>query len=794
MKYIPTLTEKRWNHKLEEELWTRWEKEGVYKFDFNGDKPIFVIDTPPPYVSGRWHIAAAVHYTQIDMVARYFRLQGYNVLFPMGLDRNGLPVEIEVERVYGVKAHEMDREEFIDLCKRHLDKLENELLFLAKRLGIGAEYYSHMYRTDSAEYRAFTQATFIELWRKGLVYEDYRPTIWCPVCYTTIAEAEIEYVKRKGKLYYIRFPIEKSDDYIVIATTRPELLGATVAVMYNPEDDRYKHLLGCKAIIPLYNYSVPIIEHTIVKMEFGTGIMMLSSFGDIEDVRLFRELGFKPRILITPEGTMNKNAGPYAGLTIEEARKRVVEDLDKEGYLEKVEVIDQNIPTCWRSHNPIEFIFTKDLYLKQLEFRNELLKLIDKIEFYPEEHRLLLINWINSLSIDWAISRHRYYGTEVPLWYCKKCGQAYAPEPGKYYRPWKDPAPVEKCEVCGSTEFKGDERTFDTWMDSSVSPLFITGYMRDDNLYKHAFPVNLRPQGIDIVRTWLYYTILRVYLLTGKPAFKMVRLSGLGLDEHGRAMSKSLGNIVDPLPLIEKYGADAIRLWGASAAKLGSNYRFSESKLSGARKFITKLWNIARFVSMFPYENRKNTNILYMTDIAFLEKLNELIQLCKQTYDHLDFFEPANNIRSFVWNLFASHYIEFTKARAYNSSKYFDEDEQKSAWYTLHTTLRTILLLLHPITPYVTDFIWRKLYSKNGIVNEHFPKLLTISRPQINFEEIMQINNAIWKYKNENKISLRESIDTIYMNPKFKIIEKDIKMCHHINKIIYRENIKLIDF
>jgi len=602
-EFAPRLEEKRWDHRLEAELWRKWEEEGLFEFRLEEGRPVFAIDTPPPYVSGRWHIGAAVHYTQIDMVARYFRLKGYNVLFPMGLDRNGLPVEIEVEKTYGVRAREMDREEFIRLCKEHLDKLEAELLDLAKKLGIGADY-KHVYRTDSEEYRALTQATFIEMWRRGLVYEDYRPAIWCPVCHTTIAEAEIEYVNRMGRLYYIKFRVEGEDRHVAIATTRPELLGATVAVMYHPDDERYKWLEGKRVIVPIYEYPVPVIPHPVVKMEFGTGLMMLSSFGDLVDVRLFRELGLKPRVLINPDGRMNELAGPYAGMTVEEARRAIVRDLYERGLIEKEENISQNVPTCWRTHNPVEFIMTRDLYLKQVEFREKLLELIEEMEFYPPEHKTILVNWINSISIDWPISRSRYYGTEVPIWYCKRCGHPHVPPPGRYYRPWKERPPLEKCEKCGHTEFEGDKRTFDTWFDSSISPLFITGYMRDEKLFNAAFPAAVRPQGIDIVRTWLYYTILRVYLLTGKPAFKMVRLSGLGLDEKGRAMSKSLGNIIDPLPLIEKYGADAIRLWGASEARLGHNYRFSEERLRGARKFITKLWNVARFVSSFPQEVR----------------------------------------------------------------------------------------------------------------------------------------------------------------------------------------------
>jgi len=788
-EFKPKLSDKHWNHKLEEEVWRTWEEERIFEFKLD-ERPIFSIDTPPPYVSGRWHIGAAVHYTQIDMVARYFRLKGYNVLFPMGLDRNGLPVEIEVEKKYGIKAREMDREEFLRLCKAHLDNLESELLDLAKRLGIGADYFSNLYRTDSEDYRALTQATFIEMWNKGLIYEDYRPTIWCPVCHTTIAEAEIEYVRRKGKLYYIRFPLKNLSKYIVIATTRPELLGATVAVMYNPDDNRYTWLEGKRAIIPIYNYDVPIIPHPAVKMDFGTGLMMLASFGDLEDVRLFRELGYEARILIRPDGRMNELAGPYSGLSVEEAREAIVKDLYKNNFIEKEEEIEQNVPTCWRSHNPVEFIFTKDLYLKQLEFREKLLEILNEMEFYPPEHKTILINWINSLSIDWAISRHRFYGTEVPIWYCKKCGTPHIPPPGKYYRPWKDPPPFNKCVKCGHNEFIGDQRTFDTWVDSSISPLYISGYMRDNERFMKVFPTSLRPQGVDIVRTWLYYTILRVYLLTGKVPFKMVRLSGLGLDEKGRAMSKSLGNTVDPIPLIERYGADAIRLWGASETKLGYNYRFSEERIKGARKFITKLWNVARFISSFPIV--KEVKQLCALDKIIMFELNKLYDICINSFEQLDFFEPSTKIRSFIWNIFAPHYIELVKARAYNVNKIFTSEEQYSAWYTLHSSLKMLLLLLHPIIPFITDYIWRKLYNQAGILSERLPEKFKIKKPPLDMRDIVLLNEKIWKYKHDHGLSLKAELKEAVLNPKFKIIEKELISLHKILSVRYDENINFI--
>jgi len=789
--FKPKLIEKAWDIKKEEELLKIWESEDIYSFKLD-KRPLFVIDTPPPYASGSWHVAAAAHYAQFDMIARFYRLSGYNVLFPLGIDRNGLPIEIAVEKKYNIRAKDSDREFFIRLCKELLDEFEKEIITTIRRMGMTANY-KDPYRTDSPEYRALTQATFIEMWKKGLVYEAKRPTIWCPVCHTPIAEAEVEYKESKGFLYYIKFLLE-DEGYVVIATTRPELIGATAALLYHPDDNRYTNLSNKKAIVPIYNYRIPILSHPSVKPEFGSGIMMLSSFGDLEDIRLFRELGFKPRILIDKDGKMNEKAGRYQGLTITEAREKIVKDLEKEGYLVKKEEIKQNIPICWRSKNPVEFIITDALYLKQLEFKDELIKLLDDIIFLPEFHKQLLINWINGLSIDWAISRERYYGTEIPLWYCKKCGTPHLPEPGKYYRPWKDKPPFKKCIKCGSREFVGDTRTFDTWVDSSISPLYISGYMKNEELFKKAFPVTVRPQGIDIVRSWLYYSILRVYLLTGKPAFKYIRLSGMGLDRYGRPMHKHLGNVVYPIPIINKYGADAFRLWAASETKLGYNYQFNENKVEGSRKFINKLWNIARFISNFPYinDNEISLDSIMPLDREILIEINQLIKIAREEYNKLDTFITANKVRNFTWNIFAAHYIELVKGRAYNKNNIYTSNEQRAAWYTLHKVLRTILLILHPITPFITDYIWRRIYNDKGILKEKFPKEIKISLKERRLEDIISLNKLIWRTKKNMKLSLKTPIKRIELPGYMKEYYKDIKAMHNIEEVIFNDKIKEI--
>ncbi|HYB92944.1 MAG TPA: class I tRNA ligase family protein, partial [archaeon] len=475
-------------------------------------------------------------------------------------------------------------------------------------------------------------------------------------------------------------------------------------------------------------------------------------------------------------------AGPYNGLSVYEARKKIVEDLKKLGLIVKSEKILHRTPECWRSKNPIEFISMREYYLKQLEVSDDLLQIVDLIKFYPAASKQLLLNWISSITTDWPISRRRYYGTEIPIWYCKKCGKPHLPKTGKYYQPWKEKAPFNRCD-CGSNEFLGETRTFDTWMDSSGSALYIAGYERDVDLFNKAFPVYLRPQGTDIVRSWLYYSILKAYHLTRKPAFREVRISGMGLDEKGEAMHKSKGNVVYPEPLFQKYGADAFRLWGAMEAKVGSDYRFSENRVEGASKFITKLWNIARFVSSFPQpqEDYELTSL----DKMILAELNKLVDACRKGYDYTDAFIPSTAMRNFTWSLFADHYVEAAKSRAYNPNYLFTEKAQHGAWYTLHACLQTLLKLLAPLCPFVSDFIWRELYGKESIHLESFPeKKAELESELIKItEKFIEFNTAIWKYKKDSGIALNESLDLVYAPEELKPLKIDLEAMHKIRDL-----------
>ncbi len=794
-EYKPRIEEKRWDHRLEREIYRKWEEMGLHRFVFRNDDPreIIAIDTPPPYASGKWHVGGAAHYAQIDMIARYFRMKGYNVLAPFYADRNGLPVEVQVEKQYGINPHEITktpegREKFLSLCREFLDRVEEELVSIWKRLGCSFDYWRN--GTDSPEYRRITQATFIELYKRGLIYEAERPVNWCPRCKTTLADAELEHVEEQAYLYYIKFHVKELGEDVVVATTRPELLRACKALVYNPSDERYTKLEGLHAINPLYGHEMIITHHPGVDPKFGTGLVMVCSYGDQADVRMFRELGLEPTVIIDRDGRLTSEAGELAGLDVESARLKAVELLEEKGLLVKKEKIVHSVPVCWRCKTPIQIIHAREWFLKQLDYLDRIREIALEIGFKPEMHRKKLLDWIDSVSTDWPISRDRYYATEVPIWRCGVCGAVLVPEPGRYYRPWIDPPPWDKCPKCGASRDKlvGEKKVFDTWFDSSISVLYVTGYLRDQKLFEKAFRNTLRPQGQDIIRTWLYYTLLRVYQLTGKPAFKWVRITGMGLDEKGEAMHKSKGNVIDPEPFLEKYGADAFRFWAAAASKLGYDYRFSEQTIKTGYLFTTKLWNIARFISMFPKPERRP--MLRAIDEVTIVYLNKLLKEIDKAYSELDVYEPITKLYQFTWNYFASHYIELVKSRAYNRDNKYSRVEQEAAWYTLHYVLDRVLRALAPIMPFVTDAIYERLYGTTIHVQEFpEPEEEWLSKDHELALIVAEVNSAIWGYKKRKNIRFSESLkDRVYLPHAVEPVLKELVDLHHLENIEFYED------
>ena len=768
----PKIQEKVWEPKIETDIAKDWEESGIYDFTIKDSN--YTIDTPPPYPSGRpWHIGAASHYAQIDMIARTARMSGKNVYFPIGIDRNGLPVELYTEKKHEIRMRETDREEFIELCKNALDDLESEMIQIMKSLGISGDFKNY-YRTDSEEYRKFTQATFIDLWKQGTIYLATRPNNYDWVSGTTIADAEIVYDEIPTKLVYMKFIVKDTSKEIIIASTRPELLCACKTVIVNPDDSRYVDLIEKKLIVPLTNNEIEIRQHHSAKMEFGSGAVMICSYGDQNDVALFRELGLKEVVAIGLDGRMTDVAGEYKGLKPKQARIKIIEDLENAGLVEKIEDISHRTPLSERSKIPIEIIPMEEYYLKQKDSVEKMKNLGSEVKFYPEMHQQILMNWLDSISIDWPISRRRYYGTEIPIWYCKKCSEPYLPEPGKYYRPWKDECPANSCEKCGNKEFVGEERTFDTWMDSSVSPLFITKFNRDEEFFKKTYPTGIRPQAKDIVRTWLYYTLLRCEKLTGQKPWSEAWIMGYGLDEKGMKMSKSKGNALDPLPVIQKSGADTFRFWSASEINHGYDFRCSEQKIESTKKFLSKLWNVSRFLSSFPLIDSAS---LTDTDKWILSELDNLIAECNDGYAKYNFFVPALAIREFTWNVFAAHYIEMAKGRAYGID--FSDEERDAAVYTLHKVLLTILKLLAPITPFITEYLWKTLYSKDSIHNEQLPKSEKPHNVNEHTSNIIEFNSKVWNEKKDKDLSLKDSIK-MEIPKELEIFRKDLIAMHNI--------------
>lgn len=788
---------KVWDVEVERKITTEWKKSELFNFNPEAEK-IYSIDTPPPYINSPIHMGHAVTYCFMDMIARFKRMKGFEVLFPLGLDRNGLPIEVGAEKKYGVSPSEVGRERFIEYCERLLNETSAESIDSFARLGISFSSYSEgeqigsVYNTDSPEYRALTQKTFLELYRKGLIYEDTRINNWDSELQTTIADSEIEYRNITSTFNDIRWKVKEDGSEIVIGTTRPELICTCGMVIFNPEDERYQHLEGKTAVSPLFGTEVPIRAHPLADREKGTGIVMMCSAGDLSDIQFFREMDLSPKIAISKDGTMNGNAGFLEGLKVKDAREKIIEKLKSGGLLVRQEQISHRTPVSERSGAEIEFIEMPEFYLRQVDFKDDIRKIAKKINFYPEESRRILEDWINSVSIDWPISRRRYYATEVPLWSSDSGKYVAVPLGGDYYRPWMQ-CPPDSAEVLDKVTKKvlgkvrnfskekwvGEIRVLDTWMDSSISELNMIKYGSDDDFFRKAYPVSLRPQGKEIVRTWLYYTLLRGFLETGKPCFKDVWIHQHILDEKGRKMSKSLGNVINPQDILNDEGAEALRLWSAVEGDLSKgDFICSREKIRAEKKTLNKLLNVSRFVSLFgkPKFNRK---MLVLLDKLFVDYVEGMTKRIEKSYEKYDFNHPAQELRHFLWEIFASHYVEMIKSRAYNGEGNFSENESDSAKWTLHFINERILVLLYPIIPQATSVI----ATGNGfdLLTAKWPKVKEGNSDVSFVSKIMEFNSLVWKTKKDRGISLKEKIDGISIPKGLKGFERDLRMTHRIN-------------
>ncbi len=801
---MPELPQKNWTKEIEQEVYTEWKDTKRYAFNKHAPKKVYSIDTPPPYINSPVHMGHASTYVIMDMIARHKRMTGHEVLFPLGLDNNGLPIEMSAEKKFGVKLTETPREQFLEFCHKILQDTTAESVSSFLKLGIGFNSWDKgseigaVYETDSPEYRSLTQETFIDLWHKGLIYEDNRVNNWCPGCQTTISDSEIDYAELSSFFNDIKFKVKETGEDIIIGTTRPELICTCEMICYNPQDERYMYLEGKNAVTPLFGKVVPIKADPVAQIDKGTGLMMMCAFGDVTDIRFFRDNGLKATIAINKDGSMNEHAAQFSGMKAKDAQRAIVDELKKQDLVVKQTRIKHRTPICERSKDPIEFIGMKEFYLKQLQFKEKMHEIANTPRFFSEESRKILTDWINSVSIDWPISRRRYYATAIPLWYCTSCNQPIVPPKGTeegtygprgiYYQPWKEKCPIEKCPQCGHHEFRGEERVFDTWFDSSISPLYILKYARDEEFFKKNSVCSLRPQGKEIIRTWLYYTLLKDYLLTGKCIFSDVWIHYHILDEAGKKMSKSVGNVVDPKVILEKYGAEPLRLWVALEGNLEqTDFRCSFERIEGAGKTISKLWNVSKFIMAFPkpaieyHDAEKHFTEL---DKWILNELNHLIMQSNEKYPQYDFHNPVVNIKHFIWEVFSSQYVELVKNRAYNQQKEFTKDQEQAAAFVLHYVLENVLKLLAPVLPLITYRVYQVMYGKD-IHFESFPSVGKQYEVHITKEDITTLNSYIWKSKKEQGLSLRDEVKLLRIPEHYKSIQHDVISAHNIKQLTF---------
>jgi len=695
---------------IEEKWQKKWEESGIYRFDWKDEKrPVFSIDTPPPYPSGDFHMGNVLNWTYFDMVARYKRMRGFNVHFPQGWDCHGLPTEVETEEFYKIKKTDIPPDKFRKLCEGFVNKYIQIMKKAIIRMGCSPDWTTE-YKTMDPDYWRRTQLSFILLYKKGFIYQGTHPINWCPRCETAIADAEVEHETREGTLHYIKFPLDDKQ-HLTIATTRPELLPACVTVAVNPNDERYKKHIGKQIHVPIANRKVKIVPEDMVDPAFGTGVVMICTYGDKADVQSVAKHHLPVIMCITETGKMNENTGKYAGLTVAEAKKAVAKDLEKQGLLEKTEKLQQEVGVCWRCNTPIEILERKQWFMKTRKLTDQVEKTALEIKWYPDYMKARLIDWAKSLDWDWVISRQRVFATPIPIWYCAKCNEIILAEPDWIpIDPKLEKPKVDKCPKCGNKEFTPEKDVLDTWMDSSISSAVHAGWP-DSKDWKRLFPASMHPSGTDIIRTWAYYLMVRNLTLFNEKPYKSCLINGMVLGSDGTKMSKSKGNFTPAPDILNKYGADATRQWAASGGTTGSDIPFRQPDVEYGWRFQRKLWNASRFTSMLlkDYTPTEKPN-LELLDRWLLSKLEKTVKKVTEAFENCQFNIATEEIRNFTWHQFCDQYIEAAKDRLYKPDHY-GKESTSAAQYTLYSALYKILQLLAPIMPHITEEIYQTIYA-----------------------------------------------------------------------------------
>ena len=799
-KYKPDEKEKKWKE--------YWEEKEIYKFDRNKKGHVYSIDTPPPTVSGNIHVGHIFSYSQTEMLARYKRLRGNNVFYPFGFDDNGLPTERLVEKEINKRADQIGREEFGDLCIKITDRYEKEFKDLFNMMGFSVDW-NLKYKTVSKETMRISQKSFLDLVEKGKCYHKDSPAIWCNECRTSIAQAELETKPIESTFNYINFEVKETGEKFTIATTRPELLPAIVAVFVNPDDEKNKHLVGKTAHVPLFNIDVKILEDEAAEKDKGTGIVMCCTFGDAKDIAWWEKYNLELKDILYKNGVVKEEIPYIGGMHIDKAREEVVRLLKEDGSLIKVENISHEVQTHERCGRPVDYTVIPQWFIDVTNNKEEFLKIADEINWHPEYMKTRYINWVENVAWDWCISRQRYFGIPFPVWYCKKCGKPHFAK--------KEDLPVnplskkleEVCE-CGCSEFIPEKDVMDTWATSAVTPLINMRKGEEENFEDILSPMSLRSNASDIIRTWDFYTIVKNYYHLNKKPWDDLMISGFVMAGKGEKISKSKGNSkVTPQSLLQNYSADIIRYW-AGTGRLGTDIILSDDTFLRGKKLINKIFNISKFIEIHleDYEEKNEKykdeiNIEKVENFEYIDKyiLAKYKEMEKAYIKYFDTFEVGlalNVLEKFFWN-FCDNYIEIVKHRLYRPEE-FGEKERFSGQFTIRFILEKLLQMFSTFFPFVTEEIYSEIFKEKFEENKsiHLSKLNlseNIANPEIlsDGEKLMEIVGITRGEKTKEGVSLKTEIDNLdieiskNLKNAFEKAEKDLKASLFIQNLNLEE-------
>ena len=686
---------------VENRIYKMWEDNGYFRPSQNKDAKPFTIVMPPPNVTGQLHMGHAMDATLQDTLIRFKRMQGYNALWVPGVDHAGIATQIKVEeelRKDGITRYDLGREKFLEKVWDWKHKYGNRIVEQQKKLGASCDWERARFTMDEGCSNAVREV-FVSLYEKGLIYKGSRIINWCPNCVTALSDAEVEYVDKPGHLWHIRYPLADGSGEVVVATTRPETMLGDTGVCVNPNDERYTDIVGKKVMLPLVNKEIPIVADDYAEMDFGTGCVKMTPAHDPNDFEVGLRHNLEVIRVLDDNGVVNAYGGKYEGMDRYEARKAIVADLEEQGYLVKIDDHAHNVGTCYRCHNDVEPIISAQWFVKMKHLAEEAIRVVrdGETKFVPERFSKTYLNWMENVR-DWCISRQLWWGHQIPAWTCEECGHITVSR--------EDAC---KCEKCGSTKIERDPDVLDTWFSSALWPFETLGWPEKTEDLEYFYPTDVLVTGYDIIFFWVARMIFSGCEHTGKTPFHTVLIHGLVRDDKGRKMSKSLGNGIDPLEMIEKFGCDALRMNMVTGNSPGNDMRLYVERCEAMRNFANKLWNASRYVLMNLGEDAKNElPAAYKLEIAdkwVLSKLNTLISEVTENFEKYELGVAIQKIYDFIWDTYCDWYIELTKARLYSD----DADRKQTAMQVLVYVLDQILRLLHPFMPFITEEIWQTL-------------------------------------------------------------------------------------